>query len=124
MSLLPVFVCGTPCRQRSDRTSSVVERDITIAVVGASRAGKTMLAGAMAVSNGGGGAPGPGGRRATPPSTSRGFSARQFDVLQPNGAVCQVNVLVLPRRRTKDDCVTAALTRENVLVVSNYVNHS
>jgi len=116
MSLLPVFVCGTPCRQRSDRTSSVVERDITIAVVGASRAGKTMLAGAMAVS---GGAPGPGGRRATPPSTSRGFSARQFDVLQPNGAVCQVNVLVLPRRRTKDDCVTATLTRENVLVVSN-----
>ena len=82
-----------PPRPSTGRTG--VERDITIAVVGASRAGKTTLADAMAVN-----APSRSvGRRAnTPPpssSTLHGFSARQFEVMHQNGNVCQVNVLVL-----------------------------
>ena len=78
---------------------SAVERDITIAVVGASRAGKTTLADAMAVIGRSYGPPGSQGRRANPPplplTSSHGFSARQFDMQQQDGTTCQVNVLVL-----------------------------
>lgn len=87
-----------PSRLSSARRSAV-ERDITIAVVGASRAGKTTLADAMSVCSESCGPAGSLGRRVnTPPplaSTSRRFSARQFDLTQHNGAVCQVNMLVL-----------------------------
>ena len=83
-------------RPRPSAGRSVVERDITIAVVGASRAGKTTLADAVAASYGPSASL---GRRGNipPPSTSasRSFSARQFDVMQQDGSVCQVNVLVL-----------------------------
>ena len=86
-----------PTRPSTGR--SVVERDITIAVVGSSRSGKTTLADAMAVSGRSYGPSGSLGRRGNtpPPSTSasRGFSARHFDVMQQDGSVCQVNVLVL-----------------------------
>ena len=95
-------VPGTATEEQPPRPSarsSVVQRDITIAVVGASRAGKTTLADVMAVNGGSYGPSGSTGRRGhTPPpstSTPHGFSARQFDVLQHDGSVCQVNVLVL-----------------------------
>jgi len=87
-----------PPPPRPSTSRSVVERDITIAVVGASRAGKTTLADAMAASGGSCGPLGSLGRRSNtpaPPSSSHGFSARQFDVMQQDGSVCQVNVLVL-----------------------------
>jgi len=75
---------------------SVVERDVTIALVGASRAGKTTLADAMAVNCRSYGLSGSVVRRGnTSSSASHGFSARHFDVMQPDGSVCQLNVLVL-----------------------------
>ena len=100
---------------RPSAARTVVERDVTIAVVGASRAGKTTLADAMAVNCRSCGLSGSIGRRgnATPPLSSsapRGFSARHFDVMQQDGSICQLNVLVL----SADDILNEYVRQINI----------